>query len=512
MSQNGEGSASQDIEIEPEKEKDPINVRISLFFDGTLNNRENIEEREAYEVGNIGASGTTGQSLYMRNRGDDNNNSYDNGRTNIAVMEPHLKDKADGYDVYAKHYIAGQGAFTHKKDSVWGYAFGIGKSGVVGRAVEGIGDALNSIASSDEIDVTAHYIKLLTIDVFGFSRGAATARNAIYMLFNHGDSYYDEFTEETIHEFYPIHELLADRGYDIKPSAVELRFAGLYDTVLSYIVSQKSESSNNVLNQTAVHYAQNALHLAAADEHRADFPLHNIKCTKSNGGEEYFLPGVHSDIGGSYNQANSLKINENGEEEFMRTSNENMVINEGKKKSVLEQDKLDLIEQGWYLDNEIKVTSLKVKKKRAGKIPYLSINHLLKVNRKNISSAYSQIPLKIMAKYARKPEVKLTISNKLERRAKKILATDPKLKKLENLITEYVRNNKNSKASDWHRRNGKPPKGVGKWPSGTDKNFLKKIRHEHFHFSSKPGLGYSPNIEWNEDEKKYIRVRFEYDA
>jgi len=512
MAEDIEGIASQDIDVEPEKEKDPINVRISLFFDGTLNNRENIEEREVDEVGKIGASGTVGHSLYKRNRGDDGNNSYDNGRTNIAIMEPHVEEQADDYDVYAKHYIAGQGAFTHKKDSVWGYAFGIGKSGVVGRAVEGVSDALNSIVNSNKININNHYIKLLTIDVFGFSRGAATARHAIYMLFNRGDSYYDEFTEETIHEFYPIHELLADRGFDIKPSAVELRFAGLYDTVLSYIISQKSDSSNDVLNQTAVHYAQKALHLAAADEHRADFPLHNIKCTKGNGGEEYFLPGVHSDIGGSYNQANSLKIDEKGEEEFMRTSDENMVINEGRKKSVLEQDRLDLIEQGWYLDNEIEVTSLKVKKKRAGKIPYVSLSHSLKVNRKNISSAYSQIPLKVMAKYARKPEVKLSIDAKLEDRAKIILGTDTKLKKLEAMIIEYIRNNKNSKASDWHGTNGKPPKGIGKWPPGTNKDFLKIMRHEHFHFSSKPGLGYSPNIEWNEVEKKYIRIRFEYDA
>ena len=503
MGQNGEGKASQDIEIEPEKEKDPINVRISLFFDGTLNNRENIEEREAYEVGNIGASGTTGQSLYMRNRGDDNNNSYDNGRTNIAVMEPHLKDKADGYDVYAKHYIAGQGAFTHKKDSVWGYAFGIGKSGVVGRAVEGISDVLNSIIISKKIDTTEHYIKLLTIDVFGFSRGAATARHAIYMLFNRGESEYDEFTEETIYAFQPIHELLTDRGYDIKPSAVELRFAGLYDTVLSYIISQKSESSNDVLNQTAVHYAQKALHLAAADEHRADFPLHNIKSTKSNGGEEYFLPGVHSDIGGSYNQANALKTDENGEDEFMRTSNENMVINEGKKKSVLEQDRLDLIEQGWYLDNEIKVTSIKVKKKRFGTIPYFSINHFLEVNRKNISSAYSNIPLKIMAQYASKQEIKLSISKKLERNANKILSTDSNLNTLETEIDNYISSNKNSKASDWHG---------DKLPENITKAFLKEIRNKHFHFSSKPGLGYSPNIEWNEKQKKYIRLRNEYDA
>ena len=503
MAQNGEGKASQDIDVEPEKEKDPVNVRISLFFDGTLNNRENIEEREAYEVGNIGASGTSGQSLYMRNRGDDGNNSYDNGRTNIAVMEPHLKDKADGYDVYAKHYIAGQGAFTHKKDSVWGYAFGIGKSGVVGRAVEGIGDALNSIVISKKINVKQHYIKLLTIDVFGFSRGAATARHAIYMLFNRGDSEYDEFTNETIYAFNPIHELLADRGYDIKPAAVELRFAGLYDTVLSYIISQKSESSNDVLNQTAVHYAQKALHIAAADEHRTDFPLHNIKCTKSNGGEEYFLPGVHSDIGGSYNQANALKVDESGEEEFMRTSDENMVINEGKKKSVLEQDRLDLIEQGWYLDDEIEVTSIKIKKKRAGKIPYLSLNHSLKVNRDNISSAYSNIPLKIMAKYTRNPEVNLSISKKLERNAIKTLSTDSKLNTLESEINKYIASNKNSKASDWHG---------DELPGNISKDFLKEIRNNHLHFSSKPGLGYSPNIEWDEKQKKYIRLRLEYDA
>lgn len=65
--------------------KKPLKIRIILFFDGTLNNRMNIAEREKAELGQESES-------YQDFKTDDAN-SYDNGRTNIAIMEPHVSDK-----------------------------------------------------------------------------------------------------------------------------------------------------------------------------------------------------------------------------------------------------------------------------------------------------------------------------------------------------------------------------------------------------------------------------------
>ena len=43
---------------------------------------------------------------------------------------------------------------------------------------------------------------------------------------------------------------------------------------------------------------------ASAEEHRMHLSLHNINSAKAKG-EQYFLPGVHSDIGGGYLDAGS---------------------------------------------------------------------------------------------------------------------------------------------------------------------------------------------------------------
>lgn len=525
MTEFYEGSFVPEPEpAEEEIAKDPLKIRIALFYDGTLNNRVNIGEREA-DTDN-----------YHEFRTDEPN-SYDNGRTNIAIMEPHIEETADNYDVFLKHYIEGQGTLDLQGDSFKGYALGGGESGVADRAVKGIEKAVNLILNSGKVNSEEHYIEKLTIDVFGFSRGAATARYAIHVLFNGRRPSINEHTNELVYEYEPIHTSLINWGYDIEAKVVEVCFAGLYDTVLSYYGSQYFKRANNVLQQKAVARAKKALHLAAADEHRLDFPLHNIKSAKSKGGEEYFLPGVHSDIGGSYNQANEKALEVETDESkkvYMETTDEDMVILEGKRKE-LEQDMQDLIQQGWYktyarkdetvdetIDgvtdgitcegkdegknqeiDEIKVESRQLRKKEiAGIIPYPSYTNRLKVNRKNIRSAYCNIPLKIMAEYARKPDVNLTISSELEDRAEIILAPEKDLQKLEGVIRKYIASNKNSKPGDWI--DDKAPLN----------DFLKKldIRHRHFHFSSKPGAGYAPRIVFDKKAKKKRRARYEYDA
>ena len=493
---------------EERKNKTPLKIRISLFFDGTLNNRDNIEEREK------------NSDIYKKNKTKDGVNSYDNGRTNIAIMEPHVSEKtgdyAGNYDFVYKAYIAGQGGLSGEADSVCGYALAIGKSGVPNRAEEGIHKAVGFIlADTDNINPLKHYIEKLTIDVFGFSRGAATARYAIHVLFNGRISRIDDETGEVYYEWKPLFQRLNDFRYDINAADVEVCFAGLYDTVLSYMGSQKLPWSSNVLQQKAVARAKKVLHLAAADEHRNDFPLHNIDSAVKKGvGEEYYLPGVHSDVGGSYNTANEIQVQQETDESkkvYMLPSNEGLDIKEGKKmgevlvlnegtdRDILEKDRSDLIQQGWYLNEEIKVA------------PKISANttkwedaqpeYTLTVRRQGISSAYCNIPLKIMAEYARKSDVRLKISTELEKRAQIILEPEKELQQLEEKIRSYMSSTKHSKAEDWIAE--KEPRNSPE---------LKKIRHKHFHFSAKPGAGYSPRFVWDEAAWKYRRERYIYDA
>lgn len=212
-------------------------------------------------------------------------NSYDNGRTNIAIMEaqvPQILKKEGEYDFSLKLYIEGQGTFNDKKDSLMGYSMGGLSSGVPRRATKGISEAVKEIdmlLADHEMFPEEYYIELLTVDVFGFSRGASTARQSIHQMI-----------KSTIR---PMYARLRGIGYsDTKKSAVKVCFAGLYDTVLSYWAGQYLHTEW-LLDMKAVTEAEKVIHLAAADEHRLDFPLTNIKSAKKKEMGRHCCPTVY---------------------------------------------------------------------------------------------------------------------------------------------------------------------------------------------------------------------------
>lgn len=559
-----EGVAVTTIPEEKEEEvtKKKLKIRFSLFFDGTLNNRSNIEEREQFEMGN-----TTDT---YKEAGDGGNNSYDNGRTNIAIMEPHIEEVQDPYDFAFKIYIEGQGTFnTDDKserglldgkvgDSTVGYALGSGASGVAERAKKGYKKAMMQLNEFlGEKDPSEWEIEKVDIDVFGFSRGAATARYSISLMLEDEDK--------------PIKDHLEGKHYSpLTKEAIEVKFAGIYDTVVSVNGSEYSYWSDNKLNQQSVKLAKKTLHLAAAEEHRVDFPLHHITSAKNAGtGKEYFLPGVHSDVGGSYNLANEqlldktpetkttlyktviatgtisdmnakkaslidsgaytrneLEVEENSQgimgfftkaklialksitgKQYMRTSSEvNRLMNIGVVSS-LEIDKANLIAQGWYAEEEIEIATKPAVTATAGAavgglvggVTGAQVGAMigaaqgaLIVNRANIKSAYSNIPLKIMADYATK-ETALKINAKLKDRADLILSKEIFLGYVEKDIEAYIAQIGNdSKPEDWLDNNGK-------WSPCFD---MKKLRHDHLHMSAKIAVGYFPRFD-NHKRRRY---------
>lgn len=485
-----------------EKEKISIKLRIALFFDGTLNNRTNIDANEGpdkhkYDV--------------FKDRG-----SFENGRTNIAIMESHMeKGIPPGYQAYQHFYIPGHGTFDLEKDYKKGYALAIGDSGVPARAKLGVDKAYSAVLglSKNIFNPERQFLEKITIDVFGFSRGAATARYAIYLLLKDKKALYKR---------------LLGQNYDVDENTVEVGFAGLYDTVLSYMASQMFKSARNLLQQTAHQYAKKVLHLTAAEEHRKDFPLHNIKCAKD--GEEYYLPGSHSDVGGSYNKANEVEIEKENDplkkaKLMMLTNDEDLTLNQGELWE-MQADKKWLIEQGWYKgknDNrniaDIKTDSKSVIKdleqKGHFKIelkdgdftttlffhPKQSNSYTVKVyfayatlsvKRTGIFSGYSNIPLKIMADYVKK-EPKLLIDSELEKRADAVIDICS-LKDLQGEILSYIAEKKPNKSKKED------------WLEGKRNIDLKPIRYQQLNFSASRGMGYNPNIV---DQK---RKRFIYDA
>lgn len=319
MTELFEGYSPPILEKNPEdpKDKEPLTIRIILLCDGTNNNTNNIAEREKYELGEKSAANKEFGAK---------DSSYDNGRTNIATMEPHVEadEGVGGYSVVVKVYVQGQGTFNFKKDSnFWGKGMGVFSSGVYQRAREGVNDALALLQEKllDKKKPDEFFIKQVDVDVFGFSRGAATARHAIHVLTTEETMTVADpsgYGEQTIVTNQPLFDRLRTMyGYtEMREDQVKIIFAGLYDTVVSVNASQLLPAfiANNMRTQQAVAKAKFALHLAAADEHRADFPLHRITSAINAGkGAEYFFPGVHSDIGGSYNFANDSLLEEGKE-------------------------------------------------------------------------------------------------------------------------------------------------------------------------------------------------------
>ncbi len=557
---------------EDPKDKKPLLIRIHLLCDGTKNNKTNIAEREKFEQGK--------ESAAYKKQGTGSDNSYDNGKTNIALMEPHVEVgiNKNGYDAVVKVYVEGQGTFDLQADGLFGYALGAGASGVYQRARDGINRAFDRLQPLFEKKTPEQYfIKQVDVDVFGFSRGAATARHAIHAITTEEAmtiSSPDGIGAQKVIITYPLEQRFRQLGYsETRPDQIKIIFAGLYDTVVSVNASQLKPAwlANNTRDQRAVSKAKFALHLAAADEHREDFPLHTIQSSKSAGkGAEFYLPGAHSDVGGSYNYANTDLLDKEIQDarireieitglygdllkekedlillghpekdieieitewrsgrggrwpsqgklylyrqidgyEYARSSDEvERVINRGRI-SDLQEDMQNLKQDGWYKDSQIRIdkdylaSTVRAAEYLVNPIGAAMsgspISGRLVSNRRGIQSAYSNIPLKIMARYARKFSLK--IAEKLEQRANFTLNTAPSLKKLEADIEKYLvaKGNTGSKPEDW----------LVIASAKAIHSDIQEIRNEHLHMSSRfntpvKEFGFTPRIIKNRRRRFY---------
>ncbi|KFA91396.1 T6SS phospholipase effector Tle1-like catalytic domain-containing protein, partial [Archangium violaceum] len=270
---------------EPPKTK---KIRATLFFDGTLNNKTNTE---------IGMARAKDPAKHQGDVGT----SYGNYYTNVALLYQNIdSDKLNGYDSYLPLYIEGIGTTDKAGDSTMGYAFGSMGTGVAAKVDKGLRLLMNHIRKFINRDINSGKkntrIEELRLDVYGFSRGAAAARHFVHRALN--TSYIP--AGDTLITLHPIKTMLEQEGF--KVGTVKVYFVGIYDTVSSLGLSGTAMGLSNVneLGLDAISAADSVYHLAALDEHRANFALTNIKSAGGKG-KEILLPGVHSDIGGSYN-------------------------------------------------------------------------------------------------------------------------------------------------------------------------------------------------------------------
>ncbi|WP_431241975.1 phospholipase effector Tle1 domain-containing protein [Flavobacterium sp. P21] len=126
----------------------------------------------------------------------------------------------------------------------------------------------------------------------------------------------------------------------IKVDLIKVRFLGLFDTVSSYstLIDGKPNFDNDTtqLPLNNLGKAKTVIHFTATDEHRNNFSL-----TKTTTGKEKEFPGVHSDVGGSYNDGiEVVKVLEKNQEKELEKFSEK------------------LVKEAWYLEDQLHISFL----------------------------------------------------------------------------------------------------------------------------------------------------------
>jgi len=230
-------------------------LTVNIFFDGTLNNMYNSDLRTK--------ANPTAKDIALQNTLVQPKTSYVNDLSNVALL---FKACSKSENVVEKIYIQGSGTTMYEEDSMGGYAFSLGKTGVYTRVSEALDKLTKAIIQAKlqgSIEVTAN--------VFGFSRGSFFARY---------------FCAE-----------LAKANEDI-----QINFVGLYDTVSSYgMIGHYDNVKPFELNIGSKQVSGRIVHLTAQNDYRYHFPLTHINTAIGDGiGFECSFPGAHSDVGGGY--------------------------------------------------------------------------------------------------------------------------------------------------------------------------------------------------------------------
>lgn len=238
------------------------------------------------------------------------------GLTNVAKLydlyQPDEKDKDQNGIITSPIYIRGVGTKEGKGITTGGTAnlglafaaFGEGAEKRIPEARQKMLHILDSVLST-----WGSMPSSVTIDLFGFSRGAALARHFINVILA-GLPDMSQKPVPATDEDLPFGEMVtlpdsdqdkharqdnAAMRYPALPN-VSIRFVGLFDTVGSIFIPGNDNELFYDLGLPAG-CAQNVVHLVAAQEWREYFPLTKVL---PGDGEEIVLAGAHADIGGGY--------------------------------------------------------------------------------------------------------------------------------------------------------------------------------------------------------------------
>lgn len=487
-----------------DKPVNTIDVSLNLFFDGTLNNKTNTQagSRQAAPEG-----------------------SYANDFSNVAkgydAVDPNAQNQVS-------YYIEGIGTVDMKSDGdtfgypIRGAGMGMNERGVKAKATKGCVKGAEAI----QMKFSGKTIDVLTVNVYGFSRGAAAARHFLHIASSTAKSevlsdkqimvypptYYEKSDAEAMPSQYLIinepDSPLLKYGYfgacllskNLKVKNIRFNFVGLYDTVASYGVNHKGTSlfgfsivddDSKQLGLNAVRNASFVLQLASAEEYRDNFSLTNIDSAGIRG-LQLTLPGVHSDIGGGYV--------DNAEEKVLLYEQINS-------STECERFRDLLIEEGWFIDSEIWIESSVVPSK-ATMIKYKLWG------KRNVSNEYGKVSLYHMVHYSKQFDVKYD-ENLVSRQEIKdafiqgisSTLTSGYIVQCNSLRNQYVNDynaHKNPSAGEYIAES----KRYSYLDSNLDSGDLKKLRNRYLHWSANmDSIGMGPRVSGAKplaERKRYI--------
>ena len=244
-------------------------LRAGVFFDGTNNNRARDEPRQGHtnvvRLFNVFKDTATADERYVKQYIDGVGSMDTDARQRQAEAErAAVRDRWFGARWTAA--VTSRGSqMADTGANVAGMAGGLGGEERLNRAYFWLRDRCG------ELPLQA----CKTVDVFGFSRGAALARTFVNLV------------NMALRKTQP---------------HVTVRFVGVYDTVGSF--GQAGDDSNPGQNlYIDATDAMGVAHYTARHEYRQNFPLSVIP------GVDREYPGAHSDVGGSYPPSENGKVN-----------------------------------------------------------------------------------------------------------------------------------------------------------------------------------------------------------
>ena len=276
------------------------------------------------------------------------------------------------------------GTLNQEEDDFDGTVMGAGARGIFYRAKACLKE-IESVAAG--LVHGRKKIDRLRVDCFGFSRGAAAARFLLHLM---------------LRSKIGLIANLRDGGIEV--GAFEIPFVGLFDTGAHYFDNFENDTEEIHLDDIGEDHVMRVVQLAAGDENRYNFPLANIASAGARG-KQYFLPGVHADVGGCYNNLSTVDQIEDlvlFEVPTGRINDEETIQLCRERCNAIRRE---LVELGWYPEEDI--TTIE-RDDSVVLLLYAFKYFAVVAKRRGISNTYSYLPLQIMADKAGKGETKLT--------------------------------------------------------------------------------------------------------